>query len=88
MATHVRISPDVRTVVDATGAVILDIKRGKYFTLNGTGVEVWTRLEAGLGLGDIVSAIAAARGVDTDRVRLDVDAFVDRLKARHLLTCE
>jgi hypothetical protein len=59
---------DGRRVVHETidGEVILiQLETGYYYSLDGIGAEVWTRLVAGLDAGTMVAELSATQGADT-----------------------
>jgi hypothetical protein len=78
-------TPNVRSVVDADGAVILDIPRNAMTTLNRTGAYVWQRLNQGVSLASIVTELSRDTGVDESIVAADVNTFMAELKSKHLL---
>jgi hypothetical protein len=82
--TAVRIGAHVRSVIDSDGAVILDLKHGRYFSLNSTGVAVWRRLEAGLAPAAI-GAEFAAHYVTADGIGHDVAIFVESLRRAEVI---
>jgi hypothetical protein len=84
MTTAVRVGAHVRSVIDSDGAVILDLKHGRYFSLNGMGVAVWRRLEAGITPAAI-EAEFAARYVTASGIDRDVAVFVDSLCRAELI---
>jgi len=85
MSSSPRIQGHVQSVMDPDGAVLLDLKRGKYFSLNGVAAEIWTALEAGRTRSEIAVELAAAYGVPEARVSGDVDAFMARLEQERLV---
>ncbi len=85
MDSVLRISPDVQSVIDDDGAVLLDMKGGKYFSLNGLGADIWTRIEAGTALPEIEREIAEEYGVPQARIRDDVATFVQNLTGLRLI---
>jgi hypothetical protein len=80
-------SSNLRSIVDHDGAVILDISRDQFYSMNPVGTFVWARLQKGESLDQIVTALAAETGHDSDTVRNDVDDFVADLKSKHLFDC-
>jgi hypothetical protein len=66
-------------------AVLLDLRSGRYFGLNGTGARVWALLKDGLERVDIAEQLVEEFDVDVDTARADVDAFVDTLIERALI---
>jgi hypothetical protein len=74
----------LRSIVDHDGAVILDISRDQFFSMNAVAAYIWTRLLKGEGLDTIAKALAAETGTDISTVMLDVNDFVADLKSKHL----
>lgn len=74
----------LRSIVDHDGAVILDIRRGEFFSMNSVGGYIWTRLLNGEGLDRIAKALAEETGTDIATVTADVNDFVADLKSKHL----
>ena len=77
--------PHLRSIVDHDGAVILDIKRDQFFSLNPTGSYIWERLLKGENLDQIARALAEETGTEIPAVMADVNEFVSDLKSKHLL---
>lgn len=80
-----RAAPQIRSVVDQDGAVILDIEQDHFFCLDPVGAYIWSRLLNGDDLDHIAQALAQDTGADITRVILDVQQFVADLKRKHLL---
>jgi hypothetical protein len=78
------ISQELRSIVDADGAVILDIKHDSLSTLNSTGAYVWNRLLQGRSTSEIVRELADETLTDLAIVERDVQGFLDQLKSRRL----
>jgi hypothetical protein len=85
MYSSVQLRSDVRSLIDADGAVLLDLRNGTYFSLNNLGADIWRQLEAGEGLTNIQTAIAARYGIASDLVKEDIQAFVADLAQRRLI---
>ena len=66
-------------------AVLLDLRSGKYFGLNGTGARVWSLLKDGLERPEIAKILCDEFEVDEDHARADVDAFIGALVERGLI---
>lgn len=75
----------LRSIVDQDGAVILDIKRDRFFSTNPVGAYIWTRLLKGEGFEEITKALAEETGTDISVVTTDVADFMAELKCKHLL---
>jgi len=74
----------LRSVVDHDGAVILDIKRDEFFSMNPVGAYIWARLLNGEGLDQIARALAEETGTELSVVTADVNNFVADLKSKQL----
>lgn len=80
-----KIHPHVQSVIDPDGAVLLDLNRGKYFSLNVVAVEIWKRLEAGAGLPEIEAHLRDTYDVPAGRLRQDLQAFIEHLMSQNLI---
>lgn len=66
-------------------AVLLDLRSGRYFGLNGTGARVWAFLKEGLEREAIAEKLTDEFEVDLERARADVDVFITALMERGLI---
>jgi hypothetical protein len=82
----VKIPRELRSIVDHDGAVILDIPRNAITALNPTGAYIWQRLARGVLIDAIVRELSQETGTDETAVAADVDAFMEELKSKHLVT--
>jgi Coenzyme PQQ synthesis protein D (PqqD) len=86
MESTARPEPHVQAVVDEEGAVLLDLKRGRYFAMNGVAAEIWNGLQAGRTAAEIEAELLRSHaGADPATVRADVDTFVARLAGEGLV---
>ena len=74
----------IRSVVDHDGAVILDVKRDQFFSMNPVGSYIWERLLKDEGLDQIAKAIAEKTGAEISVVIADVNDFVAEVKNKGL----
>jgi hypothetical protein len=74
----------LRSIVDHDGAVILDIKRDRFFSLNPVGSYIWERLLKGEGIEQIATELADETGTEFSIVMADVSDFVADLKSKQL----
>ena len=81
----ITVTPNLKSIVDHDGAVILDISRNSMTTLDTIGAYVWNRLGKGLSVDAIVTELARDTGADQEVVAKDVDGFMEQLKSRHLV---
>jgi Coenzyme PQQ synthesis protein D (PqqD) len=77
-ATH------LRTIIDHDGAVVLDINRDQFFSMNAVGTFIWTRLLDDEDLERIAEALALETGMDLSVVSADVNDFIADLKSKCL----
>lgn len=82
----IRIAPNLNSIVDRDGAVILDTAGNTMTTLDPIGAYVWDRLQRGIEAAEIVSDLVRDTSVDRATADLDVHAFIEELKNEHLLT--
>jgi hypothetical protein len=81
----ITVTPNLRSIVDHDGAVILDISRNSMTTLDTIGAYIWQRLGKGLPIDAIVAELTQDTGADREIVARDVDEFMEQLKSRHLV---
>ena len=72
-----------RLVDDET--VLLDLKSGMYFGLDGVGKRIWESISDGDNLGETAAMIAAEYEVEEARAQSDVIEFASELVERGLL---
>ena len=78
-------SDHLRSFVDHDGAVILDISRDQFFSLNPIGAYIWKRLNEGESIEQIAQSLVKETGADVSVVLSDIDEFVTDLKSKRLL---
>ena len=76
--------PHLRSIVEHDGAVILDINRDQFFSVNPVGSYIWERLLKGEDLDRIAKALAEETGAEISVVMADVNDFVADLKSKNL----
>jgi hypothetical protein len=74
----------LRSIVDHDGAVILDIERDQFFSMNPTGSYIWERLLKGEGLDQIARELAEETRTEITLVIADINDFVADLKSKQL----
>jgi hypothetical protein len=84
------ISPGVRATCNQDGAVLLDIDRGLYYSLNAVGGRIWQVIEAGHGRSssaDIIEALAREfMEVPREQLMTDIDNCLSDLESKALIT--
>lgn len=83
---------DILALVDSAHArrfdeelIVLDLKGGDYYVLNGTGTLIWERLLAGSTPAQIARVLALSHDVNYERAVNDCVALANELCARGLL---
>ena len=66
-------------------AVLLDVRSGGYFGLNGVGTFVWQKFASGSGLDAIIEALQADYEVDKARSNADIQVFLLALQSQGLV---
>jgi hypothetical protein len=79
---------NLRSIVNETGAVILDISANRMVNLNATGGYVWDKLRQGKGIIEVAQELSRESHRDIDEVERDVREFVDQLISKRLLCNE
>lgn len=85
MAASLFIPGYVRAVCDDDGAVLLDLNRGKYFSLNGTAARIWNAIESGDAISDIEVRLRELPGADLRHVHDELASFVAALQRAELV---
>jgi len=78
-------SPRVRFREIGGEAVLLDLDRGEYFSLNETGTAAWGGLAAGRTLGEVHAELLARFEVEEEVLWRDLEALVGDLLDQGLL---
>jgi hypothetical protein len=84
--TRLRINDDevAAEIVDAE-AVLINLGTGMYYTLTGTGCEVWAMIERRLTLAQMRDALAARYGVEPATVLSDLHRLATELLDERLV---
>jgi hypothetical protein len=83
--TNLRIASHVRSMADETGAVLLDLKAGVYYSLNGTAARIWDKVEEGLTLPEIREHLLTCHPAAAVQIDRDLETFVGTLQRKGLL---
>jgi hypothetical protein len=76
---------DVHAQVLLGEAVLLDVRNGTYFGLNGVGTRIWELLAQGQTVGEVLVALSAEFDVEPGTLERDVSSFVRALELRGLV---
>jgi len=86
MTTQFCISPTVRaTPGDDDGTVLINLRSGKVFSLNGVGASIWTMMEQGITFDAIVNFLARQYDMSRHEIRDDLTLFLRVLEQKGLV---
>lgn len=78
-------TPDVVHEVIDGEAVIVNLSSGMYYSVDRAGVDIWTMLEQGTTVPDIMMALTARYKGDRAEIESGVDRFIKQLEAERLI---
>jgi hypothetical protein len=80
---HFRVNSDDIVSEAIEGEVIaIDLARGSYYSLRGSAVIAWSRLQSGCSAGDLATSFT---GADPELVEREMLELLDRLAAERLV---
>ena len=85
MESFVRLKPGLEWQKVDDEVVVLDLGESVYLGVNDTGAVLWPLVVAGTSQDRLVDELTSRFGIDDDRARADVAAFVDQLRSLSLL---
>lgn len=80
-----RPSPDVAVATKEGRAVLLDVRRERYYGLDEVGTTIWDGLQRGLTFTEIVDALEGEYDAPRAALEADVSQFVARLASSDLV---
>lgn len=84
--TRVRLRSDRVSWKQAGDEIIaLELEGHEYLAVRDSGVELWQRLTEPVTAAELAAWLAEHYGIDADRARHDVNAFLGQLGERGLL---
>jgi Coenzyme PQQ synthesis protein D (PqqD) len=78
-------NPQILTTELEDGAVLLDVERGIYYSLNSAGLEVWRRVDSTGRVDDLTTELMRLFEVDETTASDSVARFVGELDREGLL---
>jgi hypothetical protein len=66
-------------------SVIMQVKSGRYFGVDGVAARLWELLQKPISAGDLNAAILREFDVTAERAAADIDAFVQKLLGAKLI---
>lgn len=82
------LSPEAACAVVDDGAVVLHMRTKRYYSLNETGVAIWSMLEERRSVEEIVSSLTATYEIDRDSATTAVASMLAELASVELLHVE
>jgi hypothetical protein len=87
MSDLLRLRPEAVAWRDVDGEVIaLGLESSTYFGTNASGSVLWRRLAEGTNRTELIETLVRTFGLEQAQAQTDVDAFLDDLRDRDLLT--
>jgi hypothetical protein len=78
-------TPDVTHEVIDDEAVIINLESGHYYSLQGSGAEIWTLLAAQASIDEIVATLTRRYECEPSEARSAIDTLVGELRAENLI---
>lgn len=72
-------------MIDPDGAVLLDLEKGKYFSLNTVGMEIWKKVEEKASRRQILDHLRTIFQAPEDQLEEDLELFVRALSEKGLI---
>jgi hypothetical protein len=78
--------PDVVCTCIPNGeTVLLHLGTSQYYSLNGTGTQIWNLITRGLSIGEISAELQAGYALDAERALKSVLSLTENLRAERLI---
>jgi hypothetical protein len=84
----VKVAPKFSWKKLASGAIVLDLENGEYFTLNDTAALIFEGLSAGKDREAIIGSVVEAYEVSPEKARQGVDEAIGRLVHEGILVAQ
>lgn len=85
-SVSLEVQPHVRSMLDPKGAVLLDLKGGRYFSLNSLGARIWSKAEEGATLGEILEHLQQLhQKVPPEKLQQDAIDFLRSMSQKGLI---
>ena len=78
-------SPNVIAETIDGEAILVDLRTGSYFSIQGSGSKLWDAIAAGASLGRLTDEVASAYSVDRDAAEEAVSSFCAELEREGLI---
>lgn len=78
----------VGAVAPGDATVLMDVTKGRYYTLNAVGGRIWELLGSGPTFADLVADLLEEYEVASDRLHADLVTILEQLDKAGLIVCE
>lgn len=78
-------SKNVVTTEQADMAILMDLRSGRYFTLNPVGGVIWSELAAGSSVDQMTSRLTETYDVSAEQAMLDVQELLGSMLSAKLI---
>lgn len=68
--------------------VMMDLEKGKYFSLNGVGSRIWTLVEEPVQVGKVVDSLLEEYDISRDECEKNVLEFLDKLESEQIIVID
>lgn len=85
MSAPITTSSHVRSMIDPDGAVLLDLEKGKYFSLNAVGMEIWRKVEERASRREILEHLGNTFQAPRGQLEEDLEVFIRSLSEKGLI---
>jgi coenzyme PQQ synthesis protein D (PqqD) len=82
------VSPDVRSTYSEDGAVLLDIRKGRCYSLNPVAARVWSTVEAspsGIDLRGLLDVMETHYTISHEQLKGDIIEYLAKLEQTGLV---
>lgn len=84
-AARFRTADTVVTTKQADTTILMDLRSGRYFTLNPVSGLIWSVLSAGASVDRVISQVKAEFDAPEERITADVEEFLESLLSAELI---
>ena len=67
---------------------MMDLEKGKYFSLNGVGSRIWTLVEEPVQVGKVVDSLLEEYDISRDECEKNVLEFLDKLESEQIIVID
>ena len=84
----IRPAATARAASRGEDTVLVDLTKGRYFTLNAVGTRIWSLLTPGITFDELTTTLANEYDAPPDVIAADAAHLIAQLQRAALITCE